>query len=210
MDQVLLRLPPANRVKRSSVASHLARVGLLALFGCGTDSLDNAYRHLYLTKYAVDFPASEKALDYCESNRVKACLDLVALATDGKRRLLAVEPDKALDRTLSTIVASCPLEGPDQQELCLGAIVALYFFREPDLDARMLRVLMKADRAVLRKVFSPSMFAWYYNRPQPKAWIDAVSKLPSDDFPRDGKASVLNAFGASESEGLGDGVRLLK
>ena len=40
--------------------------------------------------------------------------------------------------------------------------------------------------------------------------IDALSKLPPDDFPRDGKAAVLNAFGASQSAGLGGGVRLLK
>lgn len=199
-----------NLVKKLSVATLLAIIGLLAVSACGTDSLDDAYRRIYLAKYAVDFPSSEEELYRCESNRVKACLDLVAKATDGKRRLLAVEPSKALDRTLKTIVASCPLDDSDQQELCLGAIIALYFFTEPELDARMLRELMKADRAVLRKVFSPSMFGWYYNRPQPKAWVDAVSKLPSEDFPHDGKASVINAFGASGSAGLGDGVRLLK
>ncbi|WKJ90302.1 hypothetical protein QZJ86_20190 [Methylomonas montana] len=199
-----------NPVKKSSLATLLALVGLLAVFACETDSLDDAYRRIYLAKYAVDFPTSEEELHRCESNRVKTCLDLVAKATDGKRRLLAVEPNKALDRTLKTIVSSCPLEDSDQQELCLGAIVALYFFTEPELDARILRELMKAERTVLHKVFSPSMFGWYYNRPQPKVWIDAVSKLPPDDFPHDGKASVINAFGASKPAGLGDGVRLLK
>jgi len=30
--------------------------GLLAVSACGTDALDDAYRRIYLAKYAVDFP----------------------------------------------------------------------------------------------------------------------------------------------------------
>jgi hypothetical protein len=202
-------MQPTYTTKRSSITALLAIAELIAVSACGNDSLDDAYRRIYLAKYAVDFPAGEKELDHCLSNRLKTCLDLVAMATDGKRRLLAVEPNKALDQTLKTIITNCPLNNQDQQERCLGAIIALYFFKDPKLDARMLRELMKADQTVLRKVFSPSMFAWYYNRPLPKAWIDAVSKLPADDFPNDGKASVINAFGAPEPDSLADNVSLL-
>jgi hypothetical protein len=197
-------------VKKSSITTILAMAGLLTVSVCGTDSLDDAYRRIYLAKYAVDFPTSKEELYRCESNRVQACLDLVAMATDGKRQLLAVEPNKALNQTLKTIVASCPLEDSDQQELCLGAIIAVYFFTDPGQDTRILQELMQADRTVLRKVFSPSLFGWYHNRPQPRAWIDAVSKLPPDNFPQDGKATVLNAFSTSEPKHFGDGIRLLK
>lgn len=187
----------------------LAVGAIFAASACRTDSLDEAYKRLYLSKYALDFPASEKDLDRCVRNKVKACLDLVETARKGKQLLQAVEPNKALQRTLETIIATCPSEEQSKQEACLGAIVALYFFREPEQDARILQKLIKADRQVLRKVFGPSPFAWYNNRPAPEVWIAALKELPPDYFPRNGKDPVLRAFGNTSREHLDDGVRLL-
>lgn len=44
------------------------------------------------------------------------------------------------------------------------------------------------------ELFSPSLFAWYSNRPRPDLWIKALEALPADYFPRDGKETVRKAF----------------
>jgi len=194
--------------KRLSTAA-LAVAGLLATVCVNHGSLEEAYRRLYLSTFALEFPSSKEAFDICTRNQVQSCLELVARAREGKEMLRAVEPQTALEHTLEVIGSACPREGPDQQEVCLGAIVALYFFREREQDALILRAVLNADRATQRKLLGPVPFAWHGNRPEPERWIDALSKLPDDAFPRTGKDAVLKGFLSPPDSNDDGGVRLL-
>jgi hypothetical protein len=176
---------------------------------CRDHSLEAAYRQLYVSKYAIEFPASEEELQRCRRDKIQPCLSLVERAREGKNSLLAMGPARALDLTLGTIVSTCPSQRQEREEVCLGAIIALYFFREPDQDERIRHSLLKADRKVLEKVFSRSLFAWYGNRPQPQLWVQALKDLPRDVFPGNGKDVVMQAFAALDGQVAG-GVTLLR
>ena len=206
MDGVLTAATTGKRRLRPAVLAAIAT--LLSVSACQPDNLDDAYQRLHLSKFALGFPSTKEELDRCVKNNDKQCLDLVAAARKGKETLLALAPDKALDRTLETIVATCPLPEQSRQEVCLGAVIALYFFSEPEQDLRIRQALLKADRLTLQRALNPSLFAWCNNRPEPDEWVEALKALPADHFPDSRKDAVIKGF-AEPSPQASDGVRLL-
>jgi hypothetical protein len=206
LDGVLTATTEGRRRPRPALLAAIAT--LLLASACHSDNLDNAFQRLHLSKFALGFPSSQEDLDRCVKNNDKQCLDLVAEARMGKERLLALAPENALDRTLETIVAACPSSDQSRQEVCLGAIIALYLFNAPEQDLRIRQALLKADRLILRRALNPSLFAWCNNRPKPEAWVEALKALPADHFPDGRKDAVIKGF-AEPSPGANDGVRLL-
>jgi hypothetical protein len=172
-------------------------------------ALDEAYQRIYLSMFALEFPSSKAAFDNCAQQRIQRCLDLVETARQGKDVLLMMEPEQALRRTLETITSACPDDERERQEICLGAIIALYFFREPEQDALILHAVLDADAVVRQKLLGPVPFAWHRNRPAPERWIEALGKLPNEAFPRTGKENVLKGFGSPPGPYDDGGVRLL-
>ena len=174
--------------------------------GCGSrDGLDDAYERVYLSMFAIDFPPSRAAFSDCERNRVARCLELVERAKEGKRALLS--RSTALDDTLNTIASTC--DGDERMEVCLGAVVSLYFFGSPDEDARILRMFVAADRLVQQKMLGPAPFSWHANRPTPDRWLDALQALPESAFPRTGKDVVIEGFRSPRGRYSDGGVALL-
>jgi len=173
------------------------------------DALSEAYRNLYLTMFGLEFPATRDALNVCERNKIQSCLAVVDRARMGKDVLLAMEPRVALRRTLDTIATTCPKKDPEEEQVCVGASVALYFFRDPELDALILKSVMSADRVTQRKLLGPVPFAWHGNRPRPERWIEALGTLPPDAFPDTGRDVVLKGFTSPADVFSDGGVALL-
>jgi hypothetical protein len=195
-------------LRRPRISVIVAMLAALAAAACARDRLENAYTLLYASKYAIEFPVSEEHMQRCSRDKAQTCYELVRQAREGKQILLAAPKERALETTLDTIVTSCP--SAKREQICLGAVIALYFFREPEQDTRIRKRLLSSGNTVLHKVLGPSLFAWYGNRPQPELWIEALRKLPPDAFPREGKQTVLDAFAQPDRTITDDRVWLLR
>lgn len=181
--------------RRSALFSLLCFV--MGLFGCEGMTLNHAYRNLYLSKYAIEFPDDQATLDNCIATQLATCIKLYEAAREGKQLILSTKPTVALNHVLTAIQERCR---PDEQfdvELCKGAVVSLYFFSEPAQDEIILETFKKFPPALQSTILTDSPYAWFSNRPQPKLWEHYIQSLPESDFPRISKQQVIRLFGAS-------------
>ena len=79
-----VRLPQARR----TLAVAAAIVCLNTTACARRSTLEDAYQRIYLSMFALEFPATRSAFDDCVENQVRSCLDLVELARAGKQTLL--------------------------------------------------------------------------------------------------------------------------
>lgn len=168
---------------------------IVVLAGCSEGfRLDQAYRSIYLSKYAIDFPDSATKLDNCRTRNVESCIQLYEDARNGKQKLLSINADKALSHTLETIQQHCLLQSDPDRELCHGAIMALYYFRTEQQDQRILESFRQFSPELRRLIFGNSQFAWFSNRTNREAWIKYVGSIPEELFVKVAKQAVVNYF----------------
>lgn len=172
-------------------------------------SIEEAYQHIYLSKYAIEFPKNKDMLANCINQQIQPCLKLYENAKKGKQLLLSKNSEQALQLTLNTIFTSCRSEKDHQDQICKGAIISLYFFDKPEEDKVILDQLKTAHGSVLSKLLGPSQYAWYSNRPDPASWISHLESLPPDAFPRNGNQVIIEFFRHPLSEYENIGITLL-
>lgn len=173
----------------------LALVWLLAaLPGCSRGGLEQAYRDLYVSRHAIDFPSDQAALENCRSMRLTKCIAVYDQAKRGREAVLAAEPSKAMTHALDAAGERC-LSGPRHDpELCEGALVSLYFFVDVAQDATLLDAMKRFQPGSQSVIFGGQPYEWFGNRPQPRLWVEFIQTLPESTFSRVSRRHVLELF----------------
>lgn len=162
--------------------------------------LMGAYSKIWYTHSAINYPHSKEKLNNCIKNNDATCLSCYKEVKAAKQYLLdqiATHPDKVLTFTLDTIFNYCQKEPAEtfeaiiqDESLCFGAVIAIYFFDQEKHDLIMLDRIKDAPPKVLDKVFGN--FEWLYNRPSPQRWIKFIEKLPEKVMTKGGKSFFID------------------
>lgn len=150
---------------------------------------------LRLVYQGIDFPANIQTLQYCRKQKDKNCLSTYSQALKGKKKLLELPHDDALNLTLETIKSRCSQPYWDSDEIggCDGANAALYFFNSIDDDEKI-RLFFKHQNATLqyRMLDFMSIYEWIANRPDKKKWVEIVKKM--NHLTQDDKSFFLRSI----------------
>jgi hypothetical protein len=181
---------------------------ILALVSCNANSDNKAYRQLYLSKYAIDFPQTRAQYDRCRQKPVEPCRKLIEKAEDGKRRILSMGSSRAIEAAFNTIQEYCPDGSSEDEELCKGAIISLFLFDDEEKDRQIRALFTQLPQTVQSEIFGQSPYAWFSNRPQAKPWIQIIQSLPEVQLSTNDKNAVIQIFTHKLNLPLG-GVSLL-
>ena len=187
----------------------IVMLSVLLLGGCSQPAnagknfetqLDNAYEALNVARLGLDYPPNQEILDNCVKDNDSSCLRAYKRVQEGKKFLLAAisrDEDRVLRITLNRIETKCASEKNGDSFICIGAVVALYFFDKQHHQPQIMDALLNKGENLIKWVFF-MRFEWMYNRPDPDQWIAFINAVPDDILPANEKVPVIRHFERSK------------
>jgi len=185
-------------------------------------SLRLTYESLGLTKQGLDFP-SQEALEICKQERSDCknySRNYIAVQNAKKNLLakIAAYPERTLAFTLDTMCLECSQDTDKMSKKgkvaavevelrCLGAIVALYYFNQNYQDQIIIDRFTNAPAEVLQWI-AEGRYEWFYNRPTPEKWIEAINKIPDDRLEPALKKTMIQRISSAANKPEKFGVML--
>ncbi len=162
--------------------------------------LQTSFNEIYLAKYGLDYPHSERSLNRCIQYDDKQCLYTYNQVVEGKKTILSLPESKALEATLDIIERSCLSKYENIANCtCYGGIMSLYFYNSLEQDAKILARVKKYPKKIRNMIFNND-FYWYYNRPDHKVWVDYISVTDVDWEYKNQKKRISDMFRKSIEE----------
>lgn len=132
------------------------------------------FQDLAIAETGLDFPPSQEHLETCQRVKDIPCLNSYKSFKESKAELLQMPKHDALELTLKWLRDSCMVEPPDDFEyVCIGTLMALYFFPEETEDTKIRQLLSQLPQSTRDNVFHRSASAglcWLENRSDKTAW----------------------------------------
>ncbi len=139
-----------------------------------TSVLEKSFGDIYLARYGLEYPSTEEHLNNCIQNSYKPCLDVYNRVIKGKKTIISLPADKALDATLDIIEQACILKDDNSANItCHGGIMSLYFYNSHEQDTKILSRVKKYPKEIQSLIFG-NYFYWFHNRPDHIAWINYI------------------------------------
>lgn len=132
------------------------------------------FQDLAIAETGFDFPPSQEHLETCQRVKDIPCLNSYKSFKERKAELLQMPKHDALELTLKWLRDSCMVEPPDDFEyVCIGTLMALYFFPEETEDTKIRQLLSQLPQSTSDNVFhrsASSGLCWLENRSDKTAW----------------------------------------
>ncbi len=165
-----------------------------------SDLPNSTLAKISLVYFTKDFPFNNSILESCRKNKDKACLSIYNSAVEGKKELLSLPHNKALDLLLDRINERCSRDDWDQDPTrgCDGGIASLYFFNTPEDDDKIRHFFLNQSNILQHRIFRFSLFEWFYNRPDKSKWIQMIEGM--NNFSDDEKDNIKYLFNSDETD----------
>ena len=158
--------------------------------------LPDLFKQLTLSRLDRNFPAGEVALEKCRKNKEQLCLDVYAKVNQAKTALAGLaksHADATFNTTLQTIEKSCEQSSHEHDQLCIGAIIALYFFNQPEHDKKIQTLVNSVAKKTFHRIFV-TRYEWYFNRADAEDWIEFINALPESKLHSSIKPAITRYF----------------
>lgn len=156
------------------------------------------FTHISLIQFGMEYPRSLGSLDNCNKHNDKICLKTFELVKAATQRLKSKSHTEALDLTLRTIEETCINPESDKENVCEGAVVALYFFSEPEDDPKIMSFITNTTEPVAKTIFDVSI-TWLKFRKDKKIWKEWATNA---NLPEKLKKDIVYFLNEEKPSGL--------
>lgn len=162
------------------------------------NELEVIFGNFSFARYGLEFPHDQATLNMCRKAKEKSCLKAYKLAMNAKKKIQTMISVAGLLETFEVINHACsPVTEPSNSFACSGAVMALYFYKKPSLDALLLEKIKNLSVEHRSYIFTHD-HDWYSNRPNPKLWIDYIQSAPIEWTTSESKRVTLKYFSVPE------------
>lgn len=177
-------------------------IPLFALASCDglSESSQNKtmFSNLALTSLGLEYPTTTDRLERCKQSADKMCLKTYELAKTAKQRLFRKSPTHALNTSLNTIRTECAKTDYNKDNVCYGAVTALYFFSTTDDDKQIMQFIANSSELVAKRIFEMNVI-WLKFRRDKQSWQDWVNKT---NLPEKLKRDIIYFLNEKKPSGL--------
>lgn len=167
---------------------------LLCISSCSDNDITSAFKALYLSKYAVEFPQNNAQYRNCINKPLPNCQLLIEKVQEGRNQLESLGSERAIRTAFRYINQYCPSGENRDEELCKGAIISFYFYND-DADDSLIRTLFSELSPIIQsEIFSQSSYEWFHNRQSTTPWIEIIENIPDEHMSRIYKDSTIRSI----------------